>query len=289
MPIELRLPNINGMTEKEQLTQIRSYLYQFIPQLQWALNNMSSSSANVVTPTKPQVVSSTAAPLPITTFNAIKDLIITSGDIISVYYDKISELLEGEYSALSEFGEFVETTTQEIEKTSTSMTQAFSHIQTITTEAIDGLRGEVDAVTGNIDSVVVDIDGVKTDIAAKNSAINDELSALNTWQRETKAHIRTGLLDTKNGTPIFGVEIGQIDVESGAVVSRFARFTADRLEFYSDLDDPVAYISGYKLYITNAEILEELKVGEFVFDTSNGLALRWEAVADGGNTNTASL
>lgn len=289
MPIELRLPNINGMTEREQLTQIRSYLYQFIPQLQWALNNMSSSSSTVVSPTQTQVVSNTAAPLPLTTFNSIKDLIINSADIVSVYYDRISELLEGEYSALSEFGAFKESTTQEIEKTSTNMTQAFSNIQTITTEAIDSMRGDVDAVKDGIDGVVLDIGNIKSGIDEKNGAIDDELSKLSTWRRETKAHITTGLLETKNGKPIYGVEIGQVDVDSETVISRFARFTADRLEFYSDLEDPIAYISGYKLYITNAEILEELKVGEFVFDTSNGLALRWEAVADGGNTDPTSI
>lgn len=289
MPIELRLPNINGMTEREQLTQIRSYLYQFIPQLQWALNNMSSSSSTVVTPTRTQVVSNTSAPLPETTFAAIKDLIINSGDIVLAYYDRISELLEGEYSALSEFGAFKERTTQEIEKTSTSMTQAFSHIQTITTEAIDGLKDSY-ASKDDLDSVVLNIDGIKSDINTSNDAINGQLGKLNTWEMETKAHIKTGLLEMKGSTPIYGVEIGQIDANSGKTVSKFARFTADRLEFYHTLEDPVAYISGQKLYIENAEIFGDLKVGKFLFDSSDGLALKWEEVkVDGGNTDSTSI
>ena len=47
--IELRLPNIKG-SDKEQLVQIRSYLYQLTEQLQWALNNTSASVPSNVTP-----------------------------------------------------------------------------------------------------------------------------------------------------------------------------------------------------------------------------------------------
>jgi hypothetical protein len=48
MGIELRLPQINGKTDREQLAQIKSYLYQMAQQLQWALHNVSASSSNVV-------------------------------------------------------------------------------------------------------------------------------------------------------------------------------------------------------------------------------------------------
>lgn len=47
MGIELRLPNIKG-NDREQLAQIRSYLYQLTEQLQWALNNGSTSASNYV-------------------------------------------------------------------------------------------------------------------------------------------------------------------------------------------------------------------------------------------------
>lgn len=44
MSAELRLPNISG-TDEEQLAQIRSYLYQLIPQLQWMFQSMSISAS----------------------------------------------------------------------------------------------------------------------------------------------------------------------------------------------------------------------------------------------------
>ncbi len=42
MGYDLRLPNINGTTEKEQIWQIKSFLRQHIEQLQRILNTMSS-------------------------------------------------------------------------------------------------------------------------------------------------------------------------------------------------------------------------------------------------------
>ena len=42
--IHIRLPNITGKTEQEQLTQIKSYLYQLAQDLNWALSTMESGS-----------------------------------------------------------------------------------------------------------------------------------------------------------------------------------------------------------------------------------------------------
>ena len=95
---------------------------------------------------------------------------------------------------------------------------------------------------------------------------------------ETTAHIKSGLLDYKeNGDPIIGIEVGQRDVVNGEeTFNKYARFTADRLSFYDANDTEVSYIGDYKQVITNAKVLEKLEVGKFVFDTSNGIALRWE-------------
>ena len=44
--IDIRLPKITGKTEKEQLLQIKSYLYQLAEQLQVAFNGMEITSSN---------------------------------------------------------------------------------------------------------------------------------------------------------------------------------------------------------------------------------------------------
>lgn len=299
MPIELRLPNINGMTEKEQLAQIRSYLYQFIPQLQWALNNVATTSSNTeTTPTRTQVVASGASSVadPSTTFNAIKALIIKSADIVEAYYDEINKKLEGLYVSESVFGAYGKKTSQVIQETSEGITQTFENLEAIATnidgvlgkmegvegsisavnENIDGVRGDIASVRENIGGAIANIDAVKVDIEAKKKDTDDQITDINNWVSETKAHITTGRVATAaDGSPIYGVEIGQVDIVSGEVIDRFARFTAEKLEFYHKKEYPIAYISGYKLYITNAEILGELKLGSYVFDTSNGLALKW--------------
>ncbi|MBR5199255.1 MAG: hypothetical protein IKW20_05440 [Bacteroidales bacterium] len=42
MSINIRYPNISGVSEKEQLAQIKSYLHQLVQQLNYALPTLSS-------------------------------------------------------------------------------------------------------------------------------------------------------------------------------------------------------------------------------------------------------
>lgn len=51
MSYDFRLPQFSG-NDREQIAQIKSYLYQFIPKLEWALNTIEGSGAsNYVAPT----------------------------------------------------------------------------------------------------------------------------------------------------------------------------------------------------------------------------------------------
>ena len=240
MGLDLRMPNINGATEKEMLAQIRSYLYQFVPQLQWALNNIeTSSTSQVAQQIIKEKVTSTAPLNAESTFNAIKSLIIKSADIVQAYYDEISSRLEGLYVAESDFGTFAEQTTQDIIENSTEIERVFNNIQAILTDI------------ENIEHTLVDVN----------------------------AHIKTGLLyyDDK-GVPIYGLEIGQRNKVDGAeVFKKFARFTADRLSFYDQNDNEVAYISDFKLFIRNVEVTSSYKIGGYV-DTvtaGGGVVTKW--------------
>ena len=95
-------------------------------------------------------------------------------------------------------------------------------------------------------------------------------------------HIFSGIIEyAKDGEAIVGIEIGQTTTENGVKTFRkFARFTAEKLSFYDAMvqDEPVAYISNYMLVITEAWVKGNLKIGGetngFIFDTSNGIALR---------------
>ena len=238
MTVDIRQPNITGKTEQEQLAQIKSYLYQFAGQLQWALNNIESggSTTEVTKGSSSAVTESNESPA--STFNQVKGLIIKSADIVNAYYEQMNHRLKGEYVAQSEFGDYMESTTLEIDGTPTDITQIFTDLQQI-----------ISTVEGIEDAMIA-----------------------------TNAYIKSGLLTYgDDGAPVYGLEVGQTNTIDGVeTFNKFARFTADRLSFYDANDIEVAYVSDYRLVITNAEIKGQLKLGGYVMDTTNGIALKWE-------------
>lgn len=237
--IDIRFPQINGASEKEQLSQIKSYLYQLATQLQWALKNVDTSNTVVVNPIpKSLSPSSEAAPKDAqATFNAIKGLIMKSAEIVDAYYEELNTKFSGSYVAQSDFGTYVEETEQEISQNSTGIEQTFTNIQKILTD----------------------------------------IENLNFTLAEVHAHINSGILyyDEK-GIPVYGLEIGQKTyIDGEEVFNKFARFISDRLSFYDYNGTEVAYISDYKLYITHVEIIGSVKGGGFKLDLSKGLRLKW--------------
>ena len=49
MSVNIRYPQISGNTDREQLTQIKSYLHQLVEQLNWALPNLGAGSGSTQT------------------------------------------------------------------------------------------------------------------------------------------------------------------------------------------------------------------------------------------------
>lgn len=115
-------------------------------------------------------------------------------------------------------------------------------------------------------------------------ALFENQQSIDDLMYDIDAHIFAGKLYTDGDVEVYGLEIGQKVTktnEDGSVeetFNKYARFTSDRLSFYDKNDNEVAYISDYKLYITNAEVRGELKLGGYKIDTSNGLAFIWEGV-----------
>ncbi len=183
----------------------------------------------------PAVTTGTSAADPQETFSGIKALIIKSADIAQAYSQTIRQELEGVYVAQSEFGDYQQETDLRLEADSRSIRQNYENLQKL---------------TGTVEATL-----------------------------ETSAYLRSGLLEeTADGTPIYGLEVGQRDQTDGVeVFHKFARFTANRLEFYDggNQKEPVAYISDYRLYITNATVAGTLTLGGFELDTADGLCIRW--------------
>lgn len=242
MGTELRYPRIPHGTAQEQLEYMKSYLYQLVEQLQYAVGNGGSSSgtAAAVQQQRNAAQQSTAGGSdPISTFNSIKPLIIKSADIVTAYYEEISSRLEGLYVAESDFGTYVEETELVLNQSSTDIEQLFTNMQ----------------------GIITDIENLDFTLA------------------EVNAHIKSGLLYYDDeGIPVYGLEIGQKNTVDGEeVFNKYARFTSGRLSFYDQNDSEVAYISDYKLHIRNAEITESFRIGGFIetVTSSGDVVIKW--------------
>lgn len=236
--MEIRLPNISAQTLPEQMSQMRSYIYQFASELQWALDQIEKKADS-----NTEAIEAAGNPTPEEAekkakdnFTSVKSLIIKSADIVNAYYDQMNERFKGEYVAESDFGTFREETEAEITKNANGIQSLFANVQTI---------------SGGLEEMRTLI---------------------------TNAYIRQGLLYYKDdGTAVYGLEVGQTNRQPDGVVTfkKFARFIPDRLSFYDSNDTEVAYISDYKLYITNAHVRGNLTVGSFMVDTTRGFAIKW--------------
>lgn len=237
MSIVIQTPNITATSDRERLQQIQSYLYKMAGQLQWAFSILETGTSGV-TQTVVQTAQKASEESPANTFAGIKNLIIKSADIVNAFYTEISNRLEGKYVAQSDFGTYTEETALEIRQNNLGINQLFANIRTLS-DTVDELY---------------------------NSTV------------DANAYLKSGLLyETEAGVPVYGLEIGQTNsVDGTTVFDKFARFAADRLSFFDSNDIEVAYISDYKLYITNAEISGSLWLsGKFKIYYNGGLAFQW--------------
>lgn len=197
--IEIRLPNINGVTEKEQLLEIKSYLYQLSQQLQYAFETISTTAgeaqntsyvANQPYPGfSSSGMSSTNAQV---TFASLKSLIIKSADIVNAYYDVINKKLEGIYVAESDFGVYAEQTSQAIAANSTAITQTFENTQVIIGETKGEIYGEINTIgqdlsyaqqdiivlNGNVENLNENITNIEVDISELDTSLKNTSGVL---------------------------------------------------------------------------------------------------------------
>ena len=244
--IDIRYPSITGTNDAAQLMQVKSYLHQLVDQLNMALKDMEQSTAPAVAVAKSVSAGKAAEDKEAqSTFNSIKALIIKSADIVNAYYDEINYRLESVYVAESEFGTYAEQTTKMVQETALAINEMYSKVQTLVTD-VYGEDGK---------------GGIKGEIL------------------ETDAYIKRGELDTdENGYPVIGIEIGQTNKKyDKEIFSKYARFTSDKLSFYDQGGNEVAYVSDNKLYIKNIEVIR----GEDEESTFSHGGFKDTALADG--------
>ena len=240
--VEIRLPELAGGTQAEQLQRIQSYLYTLAQQLQIAFDAVSQQQSEA--PVQSGAGAGAAVqPESTASFAAVKAMILKSAQITQHFQEEMEKSLAGRYVAQSQFGTFRQETEQRINANSLGIQQQFTNVAQLET-AVSGLESAV---------------------------------------REVNATIRTGLLaENENGQGIYGVEIGQQELENGVIRFRkYARLTAERLSFYDGNGVEVAYVSDRQLYVTavaatqvstnSLHLQQLLRLGDYV----------WEQGADG--------
>lgn len=175
-----------------------------------------------------------------------------------------SEAIEGAKTSLeeyklenkSEIGILPETIISEVSKAYLKKTEAEELEKNVSSK----ITQTASDITENFS---LDVTRLEEDISSVGGSFSAYVSSLD-------AYIKRGELSEG----VFGIEIGRSDS------SVKARFTNDKLSFLQG-DSEVAYISGSNLYITRAQVLDFLEIGNtndgfFTFDvTGNGLEVRW--------------
>lgn len=238
MSIELRLPNIQGGTAAEQMAQMKSYMFQLVEQLNWALNTVESAqSGNTSAPVVYQGSKPSTAQEAEDTFNSIKALIIKSADIVKAYETTIFSDFNGKYFAESDFGTYVETTNRAVQENSKNVTETYSRIESIDSR-VEGVEDEVRTTNAYIRRGLLDSEEYGIEIG---ETIN---GSFRKYARFTSEKLS---FHDVNGNPV--CYIGAGDADSG--------------------NTNCLYVEG------KAVFLGEIQLGKYKTDSSDGLAFTW--------------
>lgn len=238
---EIRLPNITGVTEQEQLMQMKSYLYQLTGQLNFALKAVNSEDKNsqqITLASKESAADkATEQENKLKTFIELKNLIIKSADVIEKIQDVVTKELEGSYVAISDFGTYEDETKALIEQTSERSTENYESVKKLITEKYE--------------------------------------------LRKDGCYIKTGWLDDDNTIAGFEVGQYTEYVEDGVTKYTdigFAHFTTEEIAFFDKNRIKLAWFSKSVMHIANAQIEDTLTLGGYVIEDSEnyGIVFKWK-------------
>jgi hypothetical protein len=243
---EIRLPHITGVTEQEQLMQVKNYLYQMVGQLNFALKAVNNEDRNIQQITLGSKESlankATEQEEKLKTFLEIKNLIIKSSDVIEKVQDVVTKELNGKYVAMSDFGIFKEETSNKFAETSENVTNYYESTKQIITDKYE--------------------------------------------LRKDGCYIKTGWLDDDNTTAGFEVgqytEYVELDEDGNKITkyndTGFAHFTTEEIAFFDKNRIKIAWYSKSVMHIANAQIEDTLTLGGYVIEDTEtkGIVFKWK-------------
>lgn len=252
----IRLPNISASADMQtQMAQMRSYMYQMVEQLNWALSAMDGGAQAQ----EQQLPGQTTTPASDNKkeddtnqrMANLRDLIIKSADVVHQEMDRLATELKGSYVAQSEFGDYLERISQRIEADPSQLSQYFKFASDI---------------RADVERVGVDFASYKTDV---------------------EGYIRQGIVGYDGTVPIIGIAIGQdirtsqtgVETEQGVydVIdkrSNMSVWTTEKLSFYIGGQE-TAYFSNGKLTVAQIAADRITGAGEWDVSFTSGVKFKW--------------
>ncbi len=313
--LNLTVPNLTSdkYSDDNKFMLLKNYLYELNEALAQALDDKTATELQAFTKSVNEKDKSNSEKIialknqSIKRFDALKqDILRTADEIEKEYTTKLEQTKEeikleakGEFVAQSQFGEYKNETSSQYKQMSEAIQSNVTKTEELSTSVEDYKRITDSKITQQAESITSQIseayatknevngleDRVESKIVQTSTNITDNFNKSLTYLSddistvggnvkefisELDVYIRRGELEPD----IYGIEIGRSD----SLIK--ARFTNDRLSFYQGTSE-VAYISQNNLYITRAEVLDYLKIGNtsqgfFIFDTTeNGLEVKW--------------
>nr|DAH69935.1 MAG TPA: hypothetical protein [Caudoviricetes sp.] len=240
---------------KTQMAQMRSYMYQMVEQLNWALSAMDGGAQAQ----EQQLPGQTTVPASDNKkeddtnqrMANLRDLIIKSADVVRQEMDRLATELKGSYVAQSEFGDYLERISQRIEADPSQLSQYFKFASDI---------------RADVDRVGVDFASYKTDV---------------------EGYIRQGIVGYDGTVPIIGIAIGQdirtsqtgVETEQGVYdvidkSSNMSVWTTEKLSFYIGGQE-TAYFSNGKLTVAQIAADRITGAGEWDVSFTSGVKFKW--------------
>ena len=111
-----------------------------------------------------------------------------------------------------------------------------------------------------------------TQLLSEQETITNDIKQI----RAATAWIKSGKLEEGAGG-VYGIEVGERTTVNGTeVFNKYARFTSSGIYFYTPQSkEPIAYMTGTVLNITNINVLGKMSLGGYTVDTANGIAFKW--------------
>lgn len=246
MGIQIRLPNITGSSEKEQLLQLKSYLYQLSEELQWAFDNINTSgdSGNGYAANQAPRVFTTSPAGGVNaeaTFSAIKSLIIKSSDIVNAYYEEINKRLEGAYVAQSDFGIFAEKTSLDIQANSTSIEQNYKNTQVIILDTKAEINSDIESA---VSVAQTDLEGQIVATNGRIDATNENLGTLEDGLNDSNIRIDAVEDNLTTAKAELNVSIQDVSTSLGEVDKLRLAAEAELRGGLQDVGDTLAQMTG---------------------------------------------